>query len=400
MRPLLCCILLSPLTFPAGCAPGVGWLPDSSGFVFVGGTEGKQLLHFDVESGKTKVILDDAKTNTLWPAVSPDGKTIALAHLSGKGHGPSTLQVRLLNLEGKELSTSAPIVVRKKTGKGIHGNISLRSLPQLFWRPQGDKILINVDMMGLIFDVKAGTFKRTEALGQGPPIVFGPTPITPDGNGFVIFNGEERVYAIKDWDGNLHPLTPDKESVPFFKKLMNEANDSENQPWGIGLFSPASIGGHWAGDKARIRWANLELQIDSKNKTMSGALVKQRMADGKPLDSEYQLKGAVVQFIRLDRPDEQEHFPNGFAYRVRVDVKTKTRRTIIDKADEVVIIPSPDRKLLALRCAIPLKDGDKLTRNDYRDRIVVLNSQGMVVGDWEGPSLERLLLGEKKTPTK
>src|SRR4051794_40833832 len=61
----------------AGCIPGVGWLPDSSGFVYTGGNEKKQLLLFDVKK-KTRTVLVNDVGGPTWPAVSPDGKHIAV----------------------------------------------------------------------------------------------------------------------------------------------------------------------------------------------------------------------------------------------------------------------------------------------------------------------------------
>src|SRR5262249_17073923 len=52
----------------AGCVPNVCWLPDSSGFVFTGGKEFRQLLLYDVKAKKVRILVDDTGAKTLWPA--------------------------------------------------------------------------------------------------------------------------------------------------------------------------------------------------------------------------------------------------------------------------------------------------------------------------------------------
>jgi Tol biopolymer transport system component len=92
------------------------WLPDSSGFVYT--TSKQQLLRYDVATGKTQVLVADTGTKTLSPAVSPDGKRIAVARLHGKGKerdgvleaGPDTLEIVVFDLDGKELHRFPEVV--------------------------------------------------------------------------------------------------------------------------------------------------------------------------------------------------------------------------------------------------------------------------------------------------
>src|SRR2546423_114378 len=68
--------LAAPLLLLAGCVP-VLWLPDSSGFLYVS-KKGAAVL-YDVASGKKKVVLEKLPGDTMWPALSPDGKKFAVA---------------------------------------------------------------------------------------------------------------------------------------------------------------------------------------------------------------------------------------------------------------------------------------------------------------------------------
>ncbi len=73
----VCLICLLP-----GCVPGVGWLPDSSGFVYT--TPQGELVAYDLATKQGRPLLKDpAAATTCWPAVSKGGK-VALARL----HGP------------------------------------------------------------------------------------------------------------------------------------------------------------------------------------------------------------------------------------------------------------------------------------------------------------------------
>ena len=80
-------VLAGVILASAGCVPGAAWLPDSSGLVYT--SQKGELRLFDVAAGKVQVVAK-TDTQTIWPAVSPDGQRFAVArvqkhHVAGVG---------------------------------------------------------------------------------------------------------------------------------------------------------------------------------------------------------------------------------------------------------------------------------------------------------------------------
>src|SRR5262249_44661675 len=94
LRRLVAALLLFAALGTAGCLRGAAWHTDSSGIIYTGGKGFTQLLHYDLTRGEQKVLVADTKAPTFWPAVSPDGKRIAVARVEIKeDKGPATVQV-------------------------------------------------------------------------------------------------------------------------------------------------------------------------------------------------------------------------------------------------------------------------------------------------------------------
>src|SRR5438309_7983124 len=92
----------------SGCVPTV-WLPDSSGFVYVKPAkqfdETAQLVHYDLKTKTSRVIAEGVSATTHWPAVSPDGKRVAVARLDRKNN-PNTIQLTVYDMAGKQVRQS------------------------------------------------------------------------------------------------------------------------------------------------------------------------------------------------------------------------------------------------------------------------------------------------------
>src|SRR5262249_8329243 len=96
------------LAASVGCLP-CGWLPDSIGFIYTDDRDFCRLVHYDLASGERRVLVARMPAHTPWPAVSPDGRHIAVARLTRHPdqQKPDTMQVILYDLKGKEARRSS-----------------------------------------------------------------------------------------------------------------------------------------------------------------------------------------------------------------------------------------------------------------------------------------------------
>lgn len=251
MRRICAFLLPAILCFVPGCVLGVAWLPDSSGFIFT--TPKGHLLAYDFATKKHRIILEDkAATTTCWPALSPDGKKVALVHLGGHDDkDEAVLQVVVCNLKGKIEYRSDQIQFATLKGK------ELQYTTQVVWSPDGRKLLVHGQgfaNQGEGFDNTAlfdFAIKETKIWKQHVPAFFGGSPIRPDGAGFLLANLESKEdvgeFAWVDWAGKKQKITSDEERPP----------DDELQPW------TALHNSRWDGHKAIVMMPEHRLVIDT-----------------------------------------------------------------------------------------------------------------------------------------
>lgn len=235
--------LLAAIT---GCVPIV-WLPDSSGFVYP--VDGK-LVHYDRLTGKRRVLVAKLPSQFLLPAVSPDGKRIAVARLGrDRGTGAALImQIILYDLRGREVSRSpespwGPLRGSYETSQPVETGV--------FW-PAGPGKLIVQDWetpgrVG-IYDPER---KRLIVL-EGSPLAFGGTPCRPDGKGFLVVrpDGPSVKLALVDWDGKERPI-----------RMRPEAIDSEDKVWVINY--PLNGTSAWEGNVAVVNYGTIRIRIDT-----------------------------------------------------------------------------------------------------------------------------------------
>src|SRR5262245_61151427 len=159
-RLLLAAAVLA-LTTGTGCVPDVAWLPDSSGIIYTatdwpgsGPNAPKRpngrLVHYDLAK-KTPRVVAETGTDTIQPALSPDGKRVAVARMTWeKGNAP-TLQVVVYDLSGKEVQRSKSF----EWGDAPRSEVGFERYPQLFWAPRGNKVLVSAYKHSSICDLDA-----------------------------------------------------------------------------------------------------------------------------------------------------------------------------------------------------------------------------------------------------
>jgi hypothetical protein len=324
---LITTVVLLLLVGTTGCITGITWLPDSSGFIYMKDSNDRpELVHFDLVTKKQRTIVTDEKIeHQYWPAISPDGKSLAVARLGHDKDKGYTLQILFHNLNGKT----------KKLSKAF-------SLPQaakessLFWGPPEDIIVVSVSedqlrMVG-IYDVKNDTLK---ILKDALPCLFAGRPARPDGKGFVVtkWKGQSCLgLSFVDSDGKERPIA--------MNPPIENYQDKERM-----LQCPYFFTSSWDGAKALISTSKDRFEIDTDK-----LLCKFDSFDlGKPNDEnlicqQFLFPGSQNVVRILDCKGANKH-------RLEfLDAHQKRILTLMenDKHDgPVVLFPSPNGKLVA-----------------------------------------------------
>jgi hypothetical protein len=369
----------------AGCIPGVGWLPDSSGFVFTAGPTNTRLVHYDLAKGRQEVLVEDTGAGTLWPAVSPDGKRIAVARWAvTKGQKQTSLQVIIYSRAGKELSRSKMLdwIVLKDQGPQASDR---SALPLLFWAPQGDRIVVTTAVHTGIYDLK-----KNELVYSGPGILlaFGGSAVRPDGAGFLVIKNSEWMqswdrkdakrdinpgFAFVTWDGKEEALKP----PALLVDAVALKKEKDGNKLG-GLFWPALYNSAWHGNVAEVSWNVDRLRyLTGKGEAVLDRIPADKTSDGLLVKQRYKFPGGRAELrVVMSKWDDQKP-DRADVPRVEV-LKTgqKEPQVILDKSEACVLIPAPNRKLLALHTGVGERKG-----RAHPDTILVINDQGEVVAN-------------------
>jgi hypothetical protein len=359
------------LTTGAGCVPDVAWLPDSSGIVYTAtdwpGPDrdspkqpNGRLVHYDLAKKASRVVAETG-TDTIQPALSPDGKRVAVASLNWERGNPPTLRVIVYDLGGKE-------VLRSKAfpwGEEPRGDVGIEKYAQLFWAPQGNRVLVRANKHSGICDLDGD---RAVMLGPVAPMIYGTTPIRPDGKSFLIAR-EDRAVGLVDWEGKQTPV-----ELPAGLSGLH---------WSLLSAPVSSCWARWEGDAAVATWKGGRLRIDTGRRVATlGTPDKAEWAsDDKEVQHIHTFPDGktkiVVVYLLSPRDFRDAGLPT-----VRVDLvgpEPGMRRALIPETFHCGVYPSPNKELVALRY-VSWSPG----REDRpRDMIWVVNRKGDVVADIE-----------------
>jgi hypothetical protein len=342
-----------------GCIPGITWLPDSSGFIYEAGNEGHNLVHFDLAKKTQRTIVSDAKLQTAWPAVSPDGKSLAAARLTLDQDKGDSIQLLIYDLNGKSKKQSKVFLLPRADNRG---NRLGQESTWLFWGPREDKILVSISTspprVG-IYEIKTDELK---VLKDAFAAAIAGRPARPDGKGFVVTKWRDHDCAgisLVDWDGNEKPIA-------MKPQVADNGYKKDMLTW------PYMFTSSWQGAKALLSSSKGRLEIDTDK------LVARFDSFGseEPNDE----NSVRQQFTFLDSQnilrivDWTKHTNRGDDHMSRLemlDARQKRTQTLIDNEQFKALFPSPDGKLVAVRCV-----GQP---SDSQDKIWVIDQEGQVV---------------------
>jgi hypothetical protein len=354
------CVAAALLLILGGCINGVGWLPDSSGFVFT--TASGKLIHYDLKKRAAKVLVEDTKSNTYWPAVSPDGKQIAVARLAIGADKKAELHVVVYDFAGKTVHESPPLSWGAMA-KGPPEDIN--SATQLFWSPDGAKLLIYgsvnaTDGTTGLYDIKS---KKAETWERTIPTAFGGTPIRPDGKGFLVAKltlDTQKLagFDFVNWSGKSARINVD-----------DVAGDQDRI---LQLVWPVLRTSEWRGNVATVATLQGRVLIDTEKATLTRAAVEPDdfKLERRDIWSELKLGGVRICVLADADKGTVENFEV-----VAHDTKRKKSLILVEEASDrmVVLLPSPDKKFAVVR----VYEGDR--RGPGADMLYVVNEYGRVL---------------------
>lgn len=331
-----------------GCLPNVAWMPDSSGFVHCG--QGGQVLHYDLATQKHRVVVQNTGASTIWPALSPDGKRVAVARYLVNKDYSDTLEVIIYDMQGKEIqhSTVFDFTPSNESRPNANGKVTET---YLVWSPKTEHIIIMAGQHTGLYDVRNDGLMIFD---HAWPLVVENTPVRPEGDGFLISRGtneEEVKFAFVTWEGREYsfatkplPVTGENDwpRFPFLYHSRWEGNTAflKNQANGLRLdtrqnkgsvltdLPPDQVGGH------------LHQQVFFSNRAEL-RVVRDPNASEKSLRVEY-----------LEKPDAKP-------------------RVLVDRGEICLVYPSPNKQYVALRCAADKKG----------NLILVVNEKGEFVAE-------------------
>jgi hypothetical protein len=339
-----------------GCIPNVAWLPDSSGFIH-SGAEGRQLIHYDLAARKARVFVQDTGAPTYWPAVSPDGKRVAVARYVQNKDFANTLEVIVYDLQGKEVQRSTAFRWSAPTGKA-NGNLVEA---YLCWAPQSEHLIVLAGDNTGIYDVRNDGLI---VIDQAFPFVIGSSPVRPEGDGFLVARpaGDAALrYTFITWEGREYDIAMDPVDV------------GERRDW---LQFPFLYNARWQGNTAVVTHAAEELRLDTVKRwgAFQGGQPRESAA-GEQLQQVVFANGSVLRvqsyLVRSGTNDVNENTYTRTEWLERPGAKPCV---LVDRSEATLVFPAPNRRLVALRCS-PQGKGHV---------ILVVNEQGEIVAEVPG----------------
>jgi hypothetical protein len=353
----------------SGCIP-VGWLPDSSGFVYTAGKDFDRLIHYDLATGQRRVLVEKMPAHAPTVALSPDGKRIAVGHLRrGKDKSkPETMQVLLYDLQGKRVHKSPEFNwgANRRKGEEDFPNTGV------FWVASAGVLVVQdygePGRTG-IYDPQKDTMRH---LLDGTPCVYGGTPVRPDGKGLLLVGRapperpEPELFLV-DWKGK-------KQSIA----LKRQIKDEKTHPDSISglLHAPWKGTSKWQGHVALVTYGTLRIRIDTQKQTglIDELPSEDATVDGKELLQHYAFAhgGIQLRLLLAEKTKSPDSIP-GEILHLRLEMiragEKKTKLLLKLRNGSCCLSPSPDRKWVAIR---------SMSDNTSADEVLLVSETGQV----------------------
>jgi hypothetical protein len=339
--------LLLAALLAAGCFDGIAWFPDSSALVFTE-KDGRRLVRYDIKTSQRQTLVEDTRAATLWPAISPDGKRIAVATWQHEKHRPSLLQVVIFLSTGAEEWRSTAfewLPSKEETDLGP---------TFVFWMAK-DRLLLFAGEMALYERDR----DRLVRLGAVQPLLVSPFPVRPDGKGFLAVrdtkDGKSELVFV-NWQGKAQPI---EGQLPDFEK--------DNFPLGYRL--------RWEKDTAILSGPTMAIRADTRTGKLTRSEDRPAVlpAEGNLFVAHpFPRAGTILCCYQVTKPRKIGGLG---VWRIELhDPAAKKRQVLFNRCEVLpVAFPSPDGKMVALRYSV---EKEKM-------KILILDSAGKKVGDFE-----------------
>jgi hypothetical protein len=328
-----------------GCV-SVAWLPDSSGFIYSAPLGQAQhwrqlpwrLMHYDVSTKKTCIVREKVPAYCPWPALSADGKEIAMAAVVGKNRGKPMLTIIFYDLAtGKEMRRSAEFAWLHDVWGAPRANEMVPT--GVFWH--GDNILVHdfKDLQSVQEISRTGIYnvkKDTMITLEGRPMAIGGSPVRPDGKGFLISKGlrASGQFSVVDWHGKVQDIRLAANFFEVTTGTLREDHGFLQDPW---MFTS-----RWKGPIAEIVKGESRILMDTEKH--AGAI------EAIP-DDQAKVNGhLLMQQFAFPKSKVQVRVLLHGSYDFRVESVKENKVTLVAKTlFPPVFAPSPDGKWLAVR---------------------------------------------------
>ena len=324
------------------------WTPDSSSIIY--SDDAGRLIRYDLTRKARKIIVADTKTDTPWPAISKDGKKLAVANITTsevKGSREAKHKLQLIfydSLSGEKLSETKVHEYTTNLGEPAQRTTEDRQEEAaLNWSGPPDKVLVVGGSGRWIYDLEKDNFIPI----QGYPFPIYNRPVRPDGKGFLAFfptkDGDSFVFY--DWNGW-------ETSIGKWKAKQDEQ----------------ILHCVWKKNIYQMSTTHRVVSIDTENRKITERQVKPNfLASSGELMVAFPFAGSDSQLCVF----RQSKKDGGSRYHVEIQRPLLKQRKVVVTIQGFHIIsslfPSPDNKLVAIRCS------DK--------GILVINAEGEIVAN-------------------